>query len=1143
MGKKTILKGIGILLFCLSLLLWHNDSRANGTNRKVQQTEKAPRIKLKDALLELQRKYHVNILFEDKTIDNLYINQGLIKPGAGIEENLTAILKPFSLHFRKSKNDAYIILTPAKSSPVAIPAGDSLAGFTLPDAARQTENHLVSGQVTDEHGNALAGVSISLQGTPYGTTTDSRGNFQLTIPQDINSGKLIFSFIDYDQKEFSFEGDERMNITLTKNATQLNDVVVVGYGTSKRKDLTGSVSSIKAKELEDQPVTGIDQALQGAAAGVQVSQGSGAPGGSVSIKIRGIGTVGYSEPLYVLDGVPFINSVEGSNVNLLNTLNPNDIETIDILKDASATAIYGARGANGVVIITTKRGKAGRTNVNFDTYHGFQQVAKKVKLLNASQFAQLDNDILTNGGGLADPGLSLNPGYRNPDSLASGTDWLSQLFRSAPIHSYNLSASGGNDKNQYSISAGYFSQDGVIINSDFKRYSLRVNLDSKLSERFKIGSSISLSRTGQNAVMTDDDANPGSGLIFLAMNQLPTLPVYREGTYAGPEGPIRWVGDKSNPVGRANVIEDKEYRSRLLGNVFAEWKILKGLTFKTNWGMDAIYENTTNFEPEYTWGSITHTPASLSQSTASNLIWLSENTFTYHANFNQDHDLTLLAGVTAQSSAAQNLMASDNSYPYNSLRSLSAGSGTYGAGSATYDWSLLSYLGRINYAFKDKYLLTASIRADGSSRFGPQNKYGVFPSGSVAWRVSKERFMEQVNFVSDLKIRASYGVTGNQEIGLYDYARLLATQNYAFGNQIYPGVGATTLPNPLVKWEGVKQSDIGIDAYFLKNRLQVTADYFDKKTDGMLLQVPIPLSSGYINAAAVNAGTVDNKGVELTISTRLLDRKNFEWNSSFNISFIRNRVISLAGGSPIPGAGINFNQTISLTSVGHSIGEFYGYVTEGIFQTAADVAKHAKQQPGTAPGDIMFKDLNKDGVIDDNDRTYIGNPIPKFTAGFRNSFRYKDFDLNLLITGVYGNKLFNANRIFDEQMSGAFNQTAKTLNRWQSAGQPGDGKMPRAVWDDPNTNARTSDRYVEDGSYLRIKNLTIGYKLPAGLSNKIKLQQVRFYAGVQNLLTITKYQGFDPEVGPYQQSGLQNGVDNGTYPVARTVTFGLNIGF
>ena len=1000
----------------------------------------------------------------------------------------------------------------------------------------------IHGRVVNQQGEPLQKVSVVVSGTKIGTTTDSDGRFTLSAPDNKNV-VLEISSVGFQNRKVTVGNKTEINVVLEEQMTGLNDVVVVGFGTSKRKDLTGSISSVFSKDIKDISATGIDQALQGNAAGVNVTQGNGAPGGSVSVNVRGIGTVGYSEPLYVLDGVPFVNSVEGSNVNLLNTLNPNDIASIDILKDASATAIYGSRGANGVVIITTKKGHLGKPAVDFDTYHGFQQVAHKVKLLNAAQFAELDNNILTNGGGLVDPGLSLNPAYSNPASLGTGTNWLNELFRTAPINSYNLSASGGSEKTQYFISTGFFSQDGVIINSDFKRYSVRVNIDSKLSDNFKIGSNLNLSRTEQNAVSTDDDGSTKSGLIFLSMNQLPTLPVFRDGTYTGPEGPIRWVGDKSNPVGRANVIEDKEIRNRVIGNVFAEWKILKGLSFKTNWGVDALFENTNGFEPQYTWGSITHSPASLTQSSANNLIWLSENTFTYTAKFNGKHDLTVLAGTTAQSSSAQSLNAIDNSYPYNTLRSLSAGSGTYGAGSAINEWSLLSYLGRINYIYNDKYLLTASFRADGSSRFGPQNKYGVFPSGSVAWRVSKENFMKDINFINDLKIRGSYGATGNQEIGLYSYAALLATQNYAFGNQVSSGVGATTLPNPAVKWESVKQVDIGFDATLFNNVLQITADYFDKKTDGMLLQVPIPLSSGYINASAVNAGSVDNKGFEFSFNAQVIQHKDFQWSSNFNITFIKNKVISLSGGTPIPGAGIDFNQTLSLTAPGHPIGEFYGYVTEGIFQNLGEISKHASQQPGTAPGDIKFKDLNKDGVIDDNDRTYLGSPIPKFTYGFRNTFQYKDFDVNFLITGVYGNKLFNGNRIFDEQMSGAFNQTAKTLNRWQSEAQPGDGKMPRAVWDDPNTNARTSDRYVEDGSYIRIKTLMIGYVLSNKILPKLKMRQLRIYTSAQNLLTLTKYQGFDPEIGPYQQSGLQNGVDNGTYPVARTITFGLNIGF
>jgi TonB-linked SusC/RagA family outer membrane protein len=974
-----------------------------------------------------------------------------------------------------------------------------------------------------------------VKGTTTGTVTDAQGRFSLAVPDE--KAVLAFSFIGYVTEEVAVGNRTQLNVRLVADIQSLSEVVVVGYGTQQRRDVTGSVASVKEAEIKAVPVTGVDQALQGRAPGVQVIQNSGAPGGSVSVRVRGVGTVGNSEPLYVVDGVPFMNSSDNSsNVNILNTLNPNDVVSIDVLKDASATAIYGARGANGVVIITTKRGQAGKPVVNFDSYYGVQGVAKRVDLLDASEFAALNNDVLTNGG------KKTNPDFADPASLGKGTDWLDEIFRPAPIQSYNLAASGGNDKTQFALSGGYFRQDGIIIGSDFKRYSVRLNLDSRLSDKIRIGNSLSISRTEQRAVTTDEDTK--SGLVFLAMNQLPTLPVYRDGTYAGPEGPIEYVGDKSNPVGRALEIDNFLTRNRLLGSVYGEWDILEGLRFRTNLGLDVLFRTSSAFEPDYQWGGIRHSPATVDDRASNELIWLAENTLTYTRTFGGKHALTALAGTTAQNAASQGLGARDGRYPYNGVQSLNIGSGTYGAESSRDGWSLLSYIGRVNYAFADKYLFTGTVRVDGSSRFGASNRYGVFPSGSVAWRVSQEGFMQHLPVVSDLKLRASYGATGNQEIGLYGYATLLSgNQNYVFNDQITVGVGPTTLPNPDVRWESVKQANLGIDLALFNNRVALTADVFDKTTTGMLLGIPIALSSGYRSASAVNAGRVQNQGLELGLNTRNLDGGALTWNTDFNITFIKNKVLDLSVGQPIPGGGIDFNQTITRTQAGHPIGAFYGYVTDGIFQSADEVKAHAVQQPGTAPGDIRFRDVNPDGIINDDDRTFIGNPIPRFTFGLTNNLAFKGFDLSLFLSGVYGNDVFNANRIFNEQMSGAFNQTTETLNRWRSPEQPGNGKMPRAVWDDPNTNARTSDRYVEDGSYLRIRNLTLGYTLPQALAQTLRISRLRVYASAQNLHTFTRYKGFDPEVGPYRGNSLQNGVNNGTYPVARVLLAGVNVSF
>jgi TonB-linked SusC/RagA family outer membrane protein len=1117
---------------------------------------------LEDFLQELRKTYRVTFLYRSQLTQGKYLakNHPIFK---SLAEALRYLAQHSGLRFKLLGDGTYIIVPQvAINQPVAM---DSLALATTAtsistpaaDPATTTKRWLgadevtVTGRVTQPNGEGLPGVTVVVKGGTSGTTSDVNGNFSLRTTV---GSTLTFSFVGYTAKDVVVTGaTTSLAVVLTDSPQGLNEVVVVGYGTQRREDVTGSIVSVTAKEIATTPVTGLDQAMQGRAAGVQVSQNNGAPGGGVSIRVRGVGTVtGSAEPLYVVDGIPFYSDSDGSNGNLLNTINPADIASIDILKDASATAIYGSRGANGVVIITTKRGKAGRTNVLLDVYGGVQTIGHKVDLLNASQFAQLNNEILINGGqqpnnaAIIGAANATSPDYSNPDALGQGTDWQKEIFRTAGIQSYNLNISGGNEKTQYALGGGYFKQDGIIIGSNFDRYSARFNLDHQLSSRIKVGNSLSLSRTTQRIVTTDEDTQ--SGLVFLAINQLPTLPVYRNGTYAGPEGRIAFVGDRSNPVGRANTLDNHLYRNRLLGNVYGEAELLPGLRFRTNIGLDAFFRDNSFFEPSYTWGSIVHPTASVSQFSYQEMVWLWENTLTYNKTFAEKHALTVLLGTSAQSSSAKFLSAGDNAYPFNTIQTLSQGSGnSYSAGSGVFNSSLLSYMGRVNYAYADKYLFTGTVRVDGSSRFGPENKYGVFPSGSVAWRINQEDFLKDaLPQVSDLKLRFSYGLTGNQNgIGLNDYATVLnATQRYTFNGTILPGVQPTNLPNPNLQWEVSKQADLGLDFGLFDNRIVFTGDLFSKRTEKLLLYPPVVLSSGYSGTAAQNAGTLSNVGLELGLNTRNLVGA-FTWGSSFNMSFIQNKVLDLAGSASLVSGSI-LTQTTSLTAVGHPVGAFYGYATDGIFQTNDEVKTHATQQPGTAAGDIRFKDLNGDGVINDQDRTFLGSSLPKFTAGFTNNFAYKGLDLSVFIYAVSGNKLFNANRIFDEAMSGAANQTTRVLGRWQSATAPGDGVTPRAVFGDPNLNTRVSDRYIEDGSFLRLKNVTLGYTFPVkdgGVGfGKVRAQSLRLYATAQNLLTFTHYTGYDPEVGSFGQQVRTTGVDNGTYPVSRTFTVGLNLG-
>jgi TonB-linked SusC/RagA family outer membrane protein len=914
------------------------------------------RLPLKELLGRLETNFGVTILYES----SLVTGKEVLVPTTGtLEEQLAAVLPQASLRYKRLRANYYVV-KPGRSAEVRADVS-------------------VSGRVVDEKGEGLPGVTVLVKGTSLGTSTSPDGSFTLTAPE---GSSLVFSAVGYAPQETTISAaTEGLRIVMATDVKALSEVVVVGYGTQRREDVTGSIASVTEQEIKTQPITGLDQAVQGRAAGVQVSQNSGAPGGSVSIRVRGVGTVGNAEPLYVVDGVPFYNNTDvlngaaGSNGNSLNTINPADIASIDILKDASATAIYGSRGANGVVIITTKRGKAGRTNINLDVYGGVQQVANKIELLNATQFAELNNETLINGGRQPNSRAivgdkATSPDYSNPAALGQGTDWLNEIFRTAGIQSYNLNVNGGSEKTQFALSGGYFKQDGTVIGSDFKRYSTRLNLDHQVNNRIKVGNNLTLSRTEQNIVTTDEDTQ--SGLVFLAMNQLPTLPVFRGGTYAGPDGVLEYVGDLSNPVGRANAIDNNLYRNRLLGNIFGELEIAKDLRFRTSLGLDATFREYSFFEPSYKWGGIVRQTAALDQGTSEELVWLAENTLTYSKTLAEKHALTVLLGQSAQSSNSRFLGGRDNTYVFNSLQALNSGSGTYSANGGQNQWSLLSYMGRVNYAFADKYLFTGTVRVDGSSRFGPENKYGVFPSGSVAWRVSQESFLKDNPRVSDLKLRASYGITGNQNIGLYGFATQLGTtQRYVIGNSGVPGVTPSTLPNPGVQWEPNRQADLGIDLGLFNNRIQLTADVYQRTTTKMLITPNVVPSSGYISAAEINAGEVENKGVELGLNTRNLEGE-LTWGTNFNISFVRNEVLQLINDQPLV-AGSILTQFTSRTAVGRPIGSFYGYVTDGVFQTEEQVRNHATQQPGTAPGDIRYRDLNGDGTINDDDRTFIGN--------------------------------------------------------------------------------------------------------------------------------------------------------------------------
>ena len=896
----------------------------------------------------------------------------------------------------------------------------------------------------------------------------------------------------------------------------IEEVVVIGYGKAKAKDLTGSVSVINLNKTGNQPVADIGQAIQGRASGVTVIN-SGEPGSNVTFRIRGTGTIQNNNPLIVVDGMPLNGG--------LNQINMSDVESINILKDASSTAIYGSRGANGVVMITTKRGAKGGI-LNFDTFTGIQSVSNMIKVLDASQYAQLNNEMLANGG------LTPNPEFANPSSLGAGTNWLAALFNPSILSSYSLSYGDRSEKSNLYVSTSYFNQKGVVLNTNYDRYIVQINGDTKLKSFLKIGNSVKLQH---------DIKKNGSYDIKGTILSLPTRSIYdANGNWAGPGSNPLLYGDIDNPIGKATIVENTTKGYNIQGNIYAEAEIIKDLKFKSLGGIEAnIWYNRT-WSPKYNWGVKSQENSYLFEGSNRSITLLWDNTLTYDKTIGKHH-INAVVGSSAQNNKYNYLSASVQKFASDNTQQIDNGILQPVQHGNASEWAIMSYLGRVNYNFANKYYVTATIRRDGSSRFGMDNRWGWFPSAALAWRISNENFLKNSNVINNLKLRLGYGITGNQEIGNYSFSSSYNTYLYNFNNSYVSAVLPTVLPNPNVKWEGQEQYNAGFDLDLFNNRISLIVDGYVKNTNDMLVPMSVPVTSGYsdVYVPSINAGKIQNKGFEVTLSTKNIIKNDFKWSSDAVFSYNKNNVENINSDTPIITASGGFNSAIGLIKAGYPVNVFYGYITDGIFQNQAEVDSHAVQMPGsnsatsTAPGDIRFKDLNNDGVVNDKDRTIIGNPNPKFTFSFNNTFSYKNFDLTIFLQGSYGNDIFNANRMYTEAMSIIQNQSTAVLGRWTGEGTS--NNIPRAIYGDPNQNSRVSDRYIEDGSYLKIKNINLSYTLPKAVFGQ-NFNSVKIFVSAQNLVTWTKYSGFDPEVPV-------NGIDNGTYPITRTVSLGLNIGF
>jgi TonB-linked SusC/RagA family outer membrane protein len=988
----------------------------------------------------------------------------------------------------------------------------------------------VKGKVVSDVGEVLPGVNVLIKGSSRGTTTDADGQFTLgnVTPDDV----LVFSFIGYTTQELTVGNQTTLNITLTTDMETLGEVVVVGYGTQRKIETTGSIASVKSSDLVQTPVSNVVQGLQGRVAGVQITQNSGAPGGNVSVRVRGTNSInGTSEPLYVIDGIQIANSGNITDVSPLSTINPNDIESVEVLKDASATAIYGARGSNGVVLITTKRGKSGTTRVSYEGYYGVQQVRKELDMLNAAQFAQLENDVFK------------SQVYADPAAEGQGVNWQDLIFRTAPIQNHQLSVNGGTEKTQLALSLNYFNQDGIIINSNFKRYSLRLNLDHKISDRVKVGTSIMGSYNINSGIPTgsqtvgDADVVTGS-IVGAALGAPPTLRPYRDDGTLYPFGEQRdgRYREVTNPLGLASVKNQTDIR-RVMANIYGEATLVKGLTYRASFNAD-VQENLNNYySPLYIIATkdINANSGSAKKDNRNNLVLLHESILTYSKTLADVHSLKFTGVFATQSVQFNQNTVNANGFPNDATTNESLQiANTVSTSSLRTKERLDSYMGRVNYGYKDKYFFDITARVDGSSKFGANHKYGFFPAASAAWRINEEAFMQDVDVISDLKLRASFGRTGNA--GAIDPYKSLSLQttssptspgggDYQFNHAYTKGISPSGIANPDLRWEKSTQLDIGLDVSFLDDRIGFTVDVYKKDTKDLLYEKTLPLSSGY-PSIITNLGGIQNKGVELAVNARVIDHGDFKWNLSANFTANRNKVTDIDGGV----TNERFITTYTLLKVGQPLGLFKTYLFDGIYQTGETII------PGSDGriGGTKVKDYNGDGVITSADQVITGNPNPKFIYGLSTNLSYKNFDLSVFVSGTYGNDIYNVSRASFENPLGQRNLLAGVANHWTA-------DNPNNEYASPLQGGRLpiTDRFVENGSYLRCKNITLGYRLPA-----IKgINSARIYVSTNNLFTITKYTGYDPEVNTYAGSNTAIGVDNLVYPAARSVLGGIQVTF
>ncbi|WP_051286188.1 SusC/RagA family TonB-linked outer membrane protein [Salinimicrobium terrae] len=1001
----------------------------------------------------------------------------------------------------------------------------------------------VSGTVTDSNGIPLLGVNVIEQGTTNGTTTDFDGKFELEIE---GNTAIVFSYVGFVTQEVSVRPGQQLSIVLSEDAEALEEVVVIGYGTQLEENITGSVSRISSEELENVPQVSVDQLMQGRAAGVAVTKNSGQPGAAVSVRIRGVNSItGSSEPLYIIDGVPTGGEAGPEGLSPLAALNPNDIESINILKDASATAIYGSRGSNGVVLITTKKGKLGESKLIYNGYLAVQRPTNKMEVMNLQQYATHQNNI----GAI----YSLDPQieFLNPSLLGSGTDWQAQVFDDALLENHQLAFSGAKEGVNYFLSTSYTDQEGTVIGSGFDRLTVRANVNADIKDWITTGINMSASRTNDRITLN----NASNGIISLSLLNNPATPVYNpDGTFAGPVTPDEIAYGLRNPIAEALSIQNTVERNRVFGNMFIEFNLPQNFSFRTEIGGDIGNNLRDRFQPTYYYGEIQSGQNELNTVRENSTFWILKNLLTYNNSFAEVHDLTVLLGQEVQESSWQGITAFDADFVNNNLPVLGQGNADDLVDQYIGSSALESYFGRAIYSYDSRYNLTVSLRADGSSKFAAGNKWGYFPSVSASWRLSNESFMEDFDGLRDIKIYGGYGEVGNQNIPNFAYGTRLTPINTGLGT----GFEYANYKNEDLTWESSTQTNIGIDFGVFNHRLNATIELYNKVSKDFLFQyagtdfVTGGASPGAIEAPWINMGEMVNRGVDIAISYNTLGDSDFNWSSTLTFSHYKNEVTELWEGLPINESLYisDSNMNVTRTEVGEPVGMFYGYKVEGLFRTLEDL-EDAPIQFGrpvgdalfgtTWLGDIKYVDVNGDGVVDSNDRTFIGNPHPDFTFGFQNNFTYKNFDLAVFLQGSYGNDIFNGvKRTLTAGSSYYVNQDPIVLDYWSVANP--DGQQPRLVrGSEANPNIIMSSRYIDDGSYLRVQNVSLGYTLDSEIGERIGIDRLKVYGSIQNLYTFTNYSGYDPEVGTFNQNTLLMGVDNGRYPSPRTFTLGLNV--